>query len=241
VTDPSLVLVAHGSRDVEASRTTRAIVQVVLGLRPALPVSEAYLEHAQPDLPSVLRAVGEGAVVVPLLLSPGFHSAADIPRQLAAVGSDAGRLSPVLGPHDLLVDALERRLGEAGVEPGEPGTGIVLAAAGSSDPTGVAAVREMAARWRMRRGWPVEAAFASSAAPTVEEAVARLRDSGVRRVAVASYLLFPGLFADRLTATDADVVSAPLGAAPEVAALVLERYDAVVAALGHRVELAPRR
>jgi sirohydrochlorin ferrochelatase len=45
-------------------------------------------------------------------------------------------------------------------------------------------------------------------------------------VAVASYLLAPGLFADRLAGAGADVTSAPLGDAPEVAGLVLARYDA---------------
>jgi len=43
---------------------------------------------------------------------------------------------------------------------------------------------------------------------------------------VASYLLFPGLFADTLAAAGADVTSAPLTDAPEVVELVLRRYDA---------------
>jgi hypothetical protein len=47
-------------------------------------------------------------------------------------------------------------------------------------------------------------------------------------VAVATYLLFPGLFADKLAAAGADVVSAPLADAPEVVELVLARYDAAV-------------
>jgi sirohydrochlorin ferrochelatase len=72
----------------------------------------------------------------------------------------------------------------------------------------------------------VTPAFASAAAPTVGEAVAELRRRGAPRVAVASYLLFPGVFADRLAAAGADVTSAALGAAPEVARLVLARYDA---------------
>ncbi len=56
---------------------------------------------------------------------------------------------------------------------------------------------------------------------------ALLRD-GARRVVVASYLLAPGLFADRIAtaarAAGAAVVSAPLGAAPEVADVLLDRY-----------------
>jgi hypothetical protein len=45
-------------------------------------------------------------------------------------------------------------------------------------------------------------------------------------VAVATYLLFPGLFADKLASSGADVVAAPLTDAPEVVSLVLARYDA---------------
>jgi sirohydrochlorin ferrochelatase len=43
---------------------------------------------------------------------------------------------------------------------------------------------------------------------------------------VAPYLLFPGLFADQVAAAGADVTSGVLGDAPEVARLVLARYDA---------------
>jgi len=50
-------------------------------------------------------------------------------------------------------------------------------------------------------------------------------------VVVASYLLSPGLFADSLRDAGADLVSAPLGDAPEVAAVVLERYDDACARL----------
>ena len=51
-----------------------------------------------------------------------------------------------------------------------------------------------------------------------------LRARGARRVAVASYLLADGLFQDRLRASGADVVSAPLGTHPGVARLVASRF-----------------
>ena len=99
-------------------------------------------------------------------------------------------------------------------------------------------MRALAARWRDAGWWAVEPAFGSAAEPTVESAVATLRGRGAPRVAVATYLLFPGLFADKLAAAGADVVSAPLASAPEVVELVLARYDAAVTgqrgAAGHR-------
>jgi sirohydrochlorin ferrochelatase len=46
---------------------------------------------------------------------------------------------------------------------------------------------------------------------------------------VATYLLAPGVFADRLQEAGADVVSAPIGVHPLVVEAVLSAYAAVVA------------
>jgi len=222
-----LVVVAHGSRDPAAAITADALVEEVRRQRPGLTVTCAFLEHAAPGLPAAITAVGTGAVVVPLLLTAAFHSGADLPAQLAAADPDAVQ-ADVLGPHPLLLMGLERRLTEVGVEAGDPSTAVVLAAAGSADRAAQQTVRELAAAWGHWGWWAVEAAFASAAEPTVEAAVATLRARGAPRVAVASYLLAPGLFADRVRAAGADVTSAPLGDAPEVAELVLDRYDAAL-------------
>ena len=61
-----------------------------------------------------------------------------------------------------------------------------------------------------------------------------LRAAGADRVVVATYLLAPGYFADKISdaalGAGAAVVSAVLGAAPEVADVVLSRYRATVLA-----------
>ncbi len=108
-------------------------------------------------------------------------------------------------------------------------TVIVLAAAGSSDPAASAVITDQAARWQAERGWrAVLPGYASAASPTPAEAVAAARRSGARRVLVASYLLCPGVFADQVRsdclAAGADAVSPVLGAAPEIADIVLGRY-----------------
>jgi sirohydrochlorin ferrochelatase len=222
-----LIAVAHGSQDPAAAATADALVSEVRRQRPGLTVTVCFLEHAEPGLPAAVAAVGPGAVVVPLLLTAAFHSGTDLPTQLAAADPAAVR-ADVLGPDPLLLVALERRLEEAGVAAGDPGTAVVLAAAGSADPAAQQTVRDLAVAWQDRGWWAVEAAFASAAEPTVEAAVGALRSRGAPRVAVASYLLAPGQFADRIGAAGADVTSAPLGDAPEVAELVLARYDAAL-------------
>lgn len=220
-----LVAVAHGSRDPAAAAVTRGLLSEVRRQRPGLDVRESYLDHAQPRLVDVLVDIDRPSVVVPLLLGDAYHSGVDIPGAIEAAGGRSAQAA-VLGPDPLLLTALERRTAEAGVAPGDPGTAVVLAAAGSADPAAVAGVRDLARLWRARGWWAVEEAFASSAAPSVAAAVAALRGRGAPRVVVATYLLFPGHFAERLAAAGADVTSAVLGDSPEVATLVLARYDA---------------
>jgi sirohydrochlorin ferrochelatase len=246
-----LVAVAHGSRDPRAAATVTELLSVVRaraarrGLG-GLDVRAAFLDHCAPSLPQVLGSVPadaatRAAVVVPLLLTAAYHSKADIPAQLAAAAAARPGLDVIsagtLGPHALLLAALERRLREAGVATGDANaqaatraeTGVVLAAAGSSDPAANATIAELAARWAREGGWrAVAPGYASAAGPRPAEAVSALRDSGAARVVVATYLLAPGYFADKIRGAalgaGAAAVSAALGAAPEVADVVLDRY-----------------
>src|SRR5262249_53975427 len=136
-----------------------------------------------------------------------------------------------LGPDPGLVAALADRLRAAGAPAGTP---VVLAAAGSTDPRAAGDARNQAALLASHLQAPVLAAFASpprptvsGAGPTVSEAVADLAARTGGPVAVASYLLAPGVFAGRLRASGAAWVSAPLGDHAAVVGLVLERFRRV--------------
>jgi len=241
-----LIAVAHGSSDPRAAATVGTLVELVrqrgdrAGLD-GLDVRAAYLGHAAPSVPQALAAVdGDEAVVLPLLLTAAYHSKADIPGVLREAHTTRPRLAisygRPLGPHPLLLRALERRLaGVAGAEDLDPGeTAIVLAAAGSSDPAANAVIADLAGSWQARRGWrAVRPAYASAATPTPADAVLAARRAGARHVLVATYLLSPGVFADQIRrdclAAGADGVSAVLGAAPEIADVVLGRYAETLA------------
>ncbi|PYC88142.1 cobalamin biosynthesis protein CbiX [Streptomyces tateyamensis] len=254
MSQPTLLLIAHGSRDPRHAATVDALVRQVRAQQPGLAVDTAYLDHSAPRLPRVLeRLAGRPAVAVPLLLNRAYHAKHDIPAALlaagAGVGGDGGAgaggggglpVAEVLGAprEELLLAALERRLAEAGLRVADPveraRTGLVLAAAGSSDPAADAATRALAAHWGARRGWAaVTVAYASAGGPRVPEALAELRAAGAERTAVAPYLLAPGLLPDRIASAaaeaGADLVAPVLGAAPELAKLVLARYAAVPA------------
>ena len=244
-----LVAVAHGSRDPRAAATVSELLAVVRYRAVAwglggLDVRAAFLDHCAPSLPQALSAAGDGAcVVVPLLLTAAYHSKSDIPAQLAAASAAVPldvSCADTLGPHPLLLAALERRLSEAGVPVGDPAarsrTSVVLAAAGSSDPAANATIAALAARWQATRGWhAVVPAHASAAGPRPDEAVRALLAGGAPGpVVVATYLLAPGYFADKIRAAGlsagAAAVSPALGAAPDIADVVLERYLAAVPA-----------
>ncbi|MGW0806410.1 sirohydrochlorin chelatase [Nonomuraea sp. NPDC002799] len=222
--------VAHGSRDPRAAATVAALLRQA----PAdVPVRVAYLDHCAPTLGQALSGLEE-AVVLPLLLTEAYHSRVDLPAALNEVRAREPRLrvhyGATLGPHPLLLTALERRLAEAGVPPGDPDTAVVLVSAGSSDARANAVVSGLARTWRRSGWWTVSAGYASAASPTPEEAVAALRRAGAPRVVVAPYLLAPGHFADKVRrvtlAAGAAVVSDVLGPAPELVDVLLDRYEA---------------
>jgi len=222
VSRPVLLAVAHGSRDPQAQQTVRSIAGRVAGLAPGTEVRTAFVQNAEPSLAGALAAAGpRDVVVVPLLLSAGYHLSRDIGEAADRAGVP---VAAPLGPDPGLVPALADRLRGAGMPPGTP---VVLAAAGSTDPRAAGDARHQAALLASHLQAPVLAAFASAARPTVGEAVAGLAARTGGPVAVASYLLAPGVFAGRLRASGAAWVSSPLGDHSAVAGLILERFRSV--------------
>ena len=225
MTGPILLAVAHGSRDPAAQECVLSLTGRVAALAGAPPVCTAFVQNASPSLAAglpdaVTRAGADGVVVVPLLLSSGYHLSSDITGAARAAGVP---VAAPLGPGPALVGALEDRLAEAGVPGGVP---VVLAGAGSRDLRALADTRRQAALLAAHRGAPVVAAFASAARPAVDEAAAFLASLTGQPVAVAAYLLAPGMFHDRLRRGAGRWVSAPIGDHPAVADLILGSYRA---------------
>jgi sirohydrochlorin ferrochelatase len=231
---PTLVLAAHGTRSAAGERSLAALAAAVRRARPRHRVELSYLEISSPLLADLLPAVPGPVVVVPLLLAGGYHVHIDLPNVVAEHRPDA-LVAPPLGPHRLLTTALARKLARAGLRPADA---VILGAAGSSDPAGLADVRAAAHLLAVRLGRPVTAAFTSAGSPSLGEALERLRSGPLpgeavervrsgpaSRLAVASYLLAPGFFHGRLAEAGADLVSEPLGADPAVVELIWHRFD----------------
>lgn len=228
---PVLVACAHGTRSAAGRAVVRALVEDVRRLRPGLEVREAFVDVQEPAVGDAVGAAvaggagasdGLAAVVAPLLLSTGVHVRHDIGAAVA--GRPAVAAEP-LGPDDRLAGILVERLTAAGATADDA---VVLAAAGSSDPAAVVAVGTVLDALRARWPGPVTVGYGAAARPDVATAVAEARAAGARRVVVASYLLAPGHFHGALAEAGADVVTAPLGPHPDLARVVLDRYDAAL-------------
>lgn len=232
--DPALVACAHGTHEPAGRRVIGSLVAALGAARPGLRVEPAFVDVQPPQVSEAVRTVlsdGQGAVVVPLLLSGGYHVHVDIAQ---AVCHDGAAAAAALGPDDRLTALLLDRLRQVGATPAD---GVLLAAAGSSDRRALADIEVVRQRLAAAWGARVSVGYGAKALPAVPEAIARLRHADPRRrVVVASYLLAPGFFHDRLLASGADLVTAPLGDGgpidPRLVQVALDRYDAVASQAG---------
>ncbi|KGN34074.1 cobalamin biosynthesis protein CbiX [Knoellia sinensis KCTC 19936] len=222
----AVVLVAHGTRDVRGAETVRRLARRVDEALPTQEVALAYVDVQEPLVGAVLDDVmtrHASVVVVPLLLSRGFHVDVDIANAVAA--HPGSRAVAPLGPDPLLAQLLVDRLVAAGVE---RSADVVLAAAGSSRPVAADDVEFAALQLGQLWDGPVTVAYAAGTEPSVASAVVAARDSGADRVAVASYLLAEGFFHDRLGDAGADVVTPALAAGGDSDSSGLDALLAVV-------------
>ena len=226
-----LVTVAHGTRFAAGNRVAAAITsRAARRLRQERAVT-SYVELCEPTFAEVMAANATPAVVVPLLLSTGYHVSTDLPAAVATSRAPV-RLTHPLGPHPLLAEVMAHRLLKAGARIGDP---VVMVAAGSNDPAAAVDLGVAARLLQTRWGAPVRVATVTGQGPSVGDAVGdavgESRAQG--RVAVAPYLLAPGHFSRRARASGlaagATVVADVLGAHPLVTELVVRRYRAAVA------------
>ena len=180
------------------------------------------------DVVAGLAAAGRPAVVVPLLLSGGYHVHVDIAGAVAGAGRRRRR-----PPARARTRGWSRCCTTGWSRPapirGDPLTAVVLAAAGSSDPRSVADVENTAdllqrdvgraGDHRLRLGRPADRC------PTPSPPPAGPAPSGSSSPPTCWR---PGHFHDKLAGAGADLVTAPLLPDERIAAVLLDRYDAAL-------------
>lgn len=222
---PALVLAAHGTRDPDGvrilERLTRRVARNV-----AAEVHLGYVDVIGPTIREVVDSVGGHAVVVPAFLASGYHVRTDLPQQLSS--SEGVLVSDALGPAPELAVAMRDRLREAGSGPGER---VVFSAAGSSDTHALADVGAAADHLGFLLGRAMTPTHVTTEPRTRDRLPVDTDPAGIPAgVAIAPYLLAPGLFHQRLRELPVRVVAEPLGDHPAVIELVVRRYRTALAA-----------
>lgn len=215
---PRLLLVAHGTASPAGQATLGALVDAVRTARPAIGTALCFLDVIGPRLADALEH--RPTILVPLLLSTGYHVESDIP--VAVADHPATTVARHLGPDPRLVDVLVDRLPPwtAGREAGS----TVLAGSGSSRPGAAIELAQTARLLGERLDTNVVVLTMGEDLPSVFGALPQ-------PVRVATYLLAEGYFVDKLAtaAIDPALVAAPLGVHPSLVDLVWDRYDEALA------------
>lgn len=214
-----LVTVAHGTRKASGNAIA-AELTALAGERLGVEAVCSYVELCEPLFAEVVAGSSEPTVAVPLLLSTGFHIRTDLPSMAEGAGG-ALTLGRPFGPHRQVARAQAARLLEAGAD---PGSRVVLVAAGSSDELATRdqerAAELLADEWRGE----VEVATLTARGRRPAEVV---RDGD----AVSPYLLSPGYFADKARTqareAGAGVVADVLGTHPLLVDLLCSRFTAL--------------
>lgn len=226
---PILIGCAHGTKSPAGQQAIRDLLDAVRLALPDVEVREAYVDVHGPFLADVIAGVpvaerGLAAVVVPLLVAGGYHVYHDI-AQAVAMRPDVVA-APALGPDSRLTAIVLDRLREAHVSHEST---LVLAAAGSSDERATADTEAAAEMLRGTWEGPVRVAYAAGHSPSVADAVRSAHEYGEDgTVAVASFLLAPGVFQARLEEAGADVVTPALAPHPELVSIVIDRYSSFI-------------
>jgi len=219
---PTLLAVSHGTDDADGAAAIAALVAEVRAALPDVDVIEAFVDVQQPDAAELAPQLDGPLVIVPLLLSSGFHVHHDL-HGIAKTRPSTVIADP-MGPDPLLVEVLAQRL-PSGYDP------VILAVAGSRDPRSLTDAEGMGALLTHHLGRAVHLAYLAARQPDLPTALAEHPNA-----IVSTYLLAQGYFFDLAQRQAADrVLTMPLldgGPVPQpLVDLVVARYEAAAAQL----------
>jgi sirohydrochlorin ferrochelatase len=241
---PTLLLAVPGSASPASDEIAGQVAEAARVSCQGADVQVAYLEGGERRLEDALAAFGQGpwlaqAVVVPLMAGPQPRADAALHQ---AVGSASGDVvvADHLGPHPLLAEALHARLAQVGLarESRARGlsistvaNGVLVLADRGDDAVRAAGVSAVLLAGRLA----APAMHASIDDPQgIAAAVARLRDMGASRVAIAPCVIGPESDPrelDAVSAATGALAAPPLGAHPAIGQLVAMRYGAALVGL----------
>ncbi|WP_017610281.1 sirohydrochlorin chelatase [Nocardiopsis xinjiangensis] len=201
---PTMVLVADDSRDTQRLEALRGLADAVAE-RGEVPVTPAF--GAPDEVAATVHGVQGPKVVVPAFVAGGDVASA---HMLSRIGLPELRDSchtPPLGAVPSIVADMATRLAGSGWNRQD---GVVLAADGATGTDERTVVADVARMLSRRLGSPVQVGYLRTWAPSVSDAVDRLRRGGRGNVAVAAWRMVDGPDFDLLRSLDVTAITSPL-------------------------------
>lgn len=239
----NVIATSHGTDSVagrEAITLIREQIKFLLAQRNdgmEYRVHAAYVDVESPSVDDAAASLpkDEPCVIVPILLSTGFHTQVDLRRAARNSGIERISIGESLGPDARLAALTRARLEEAGWTPGDGP--VVQGAAGSSRADGRADMERAAELLADELNAPVHHGFIAAIDPKFHEVVAEHKPEFA-----ATYLLAEGFFAGKMRRDAASTglpvkVATPLvnaqdsAAAAVVAECFIDRMDAAIVQL----------
>jgi sirohydrochlorin cobaltochelatase len=207
---PAILIVGHGSRDVEGTQEFHTLVELFAHQDPTRIVTCGFLEFAQPVIQEgVDHCVQRGAQIVtvlPGMLMAAGHAKNDIPsevqearRRYPDVAFHYGRH---LHLHANIIELCRLKIAEVETQTApraRQDTLLLVVGRGSSDPDANADVQKLARLlWEgMGFGWAA-ACYIGVTTPLLPEALVRCSRMGFARIVVFPFFLFTGILEKRI-------------------------------------------
>jgi len=210
----ALLLIGHGSRDVDGQREFLAFAARVQQVADHRPVVPCFLELAQPTIPQGIARCQElgyqDIAAVPILLFAARHNKHDVPAAFDHVRDHYPDLRIRYGRHfgitTEIVDGLRSLLQQAARQSGRAPTSrgrtvVLLVGRGSSDPDANGDVYKLSRLlWEGSGLLSVETCFIGITHPRLSEGLRRCLLLQPQRLIVLPYLLFTGVLVKRIAA-----------------------------------------
>ena len=205
----SILLVGHGSRNIEGNREIEKFSALWSQRNPQWRIETCFIEFADLLLDGGLDAAAKGAarvIVVPLILNAAAHVKMEIPHHIAKARQRHPETdfiyTPHLGANDQILTILKRNLlslMQNMAMPDPKTTGIILLGRGSSDRIANGEVAKMA-RWLFEESdhEQVDIAFTGITYPRLEGVVQQQVALGATQIVILPYYLFTGTLIERI-------------------------------------------
>ena len=208
---PAILVIGHGSRDVDALREFEQVAGHLQQRFPDRKIETGYLEFAKPVIADGIdKLVKQGVTEIiglPGMLMAAGHAKNDIPSELNTLMADYDGLNITyateLGVQPKMIQAAAARIEECEIAFGDDykreDTLLVVVGRGASDPDANSNISKITRMLEegMGFGWAITC-YSGVTSPLVDSALEKAHRLGYKKVIVFPYFLFTGRLIKRI-------------------------------------------